>query len=61
MTEATDTKEKLIQLRIDSDVKDKCDELFHSQGLTTQTAIKMMLTQVSKTGQTPFDNLFIAK
>jgi DNA-damage-inducible protein J len=54
----TETKEKLIQLRLDGDVKDKCDALFQAQGLTTQTAIKMMLTQVANTGETPFDNMF---
>lgn len=57
----TETKEKLIQLRVDGDVKDKCDELFHAQGLTTQSAIKMMLTQVANTGETPFDNLFTSR
>ncbi|AIG65468.1 type II toxin-antitoxin system RelB/DinJ family antitoxin [Weissella tructae] len=54
-------KEKLIQLRIETDVKDRCEELFHAQGLTIQGAIKMMLTQVSHTGETPFDNLFSGK
>ena len=46
--------EKLIQLR----VEDKADEIFKSQGLTTQTAIKIFLTQVANTGESPFSNLF---
>lgn len=50
--------EKLIQLRVEDNVKDKCDELFAANGLTTQSAIKMMLTQVAHSGETPFDNLF---
>lgn len=50
--------EKLIQLRVEEDVKDKEDEIFKSQGLTTQSAIKMFLTQVANTGESPFDNLF---
>ena len=50
--------EKLIQLRLDEDLKDKADELFKAQGLTTQSAIKMFLTQVANTGQSPFDYLF---
>lgn len=50
--------EKLIQLRIESDVKDKADAIFKMQGITTQSAIKMFLTQVANTGESPFDNLF---
>lgn len=55
----TDTpNEKLIQLRVAADTKDTADEIFKQQGLTTQSAIKIFLTQVANTGQTPFDNLF---
>ena len=50
--------EKLIQLRGEDNVKDKADEIFKSQGLTTQTAIKIFLTQVANTGESPFSNLF---
>ncbi|AOT56380.1 type II toxin-antitoxin system RelB/DinJ family antitoxin [Weissella soli] len=50
--------EKLIQLRVEDNVKDKADEIFKAQGLTTQTAIKIFLTQVANTGESPFDNLF---
>ncbi|TYC48730.1 RelB/DinJ family addiction module antitoxin [Weissella muntiaci] len=50
--------DKLIQLRVESEVKVKADETFMKQGLTTQMAIKVFLTQVANTGQTPFDNLF---
>ena len=50
--------EKLIQLRVEDNVKDKADEIFKSQGLTTQTAIKIFLTQVANTGESPFSNLF---
>jgi DNA-damage-inducible protein J len=49
---------KLIQLRISDDIKDKVDAVFSQQGLTTQGAIKMFLTQVVNTGETPFDKLF---
>lgn len=51
--------DKLIQLRVESEVKVKADETFMKQGLTTQMAIKVFLTQVANTGQTPFDNLFM--
>ena len=50
--------EKLIQLRLDEDAKKKVDEIFRMQGLSTQTAIKIFLTQVANTGQSPFDYLF---
>lgn len=50
--------EKLIQLRVEEEIKDHADEIFKRQGLTTQNAIKMMLTQVANTGKSPFDNLF---
>lgn len=51
--------EKLIQLRIDGDLKDSADEIFKKQGLSTQTAIKIFLTQVANSGTSPFDNVFI--
>ncbi|KRN75784.1 type II toxin-antitoxin system RelB/DinJ family antitoxin [Weissella kandleri] len=50
--------EKLIQLRVEENVKDTADEIFKAQGLTTQTAIKIFLTQVANTGDSPFSNLF---
>lgn len=50
--------EKLIQLRVDEEVKKGADEVLKAQGVTLQTAIKMFLTQVANTGQSPFDNLF---
>lgn len=50
--------EKLIQLRVEEQIKDHVDEVFKQQGLTTQQAIKIMLTQVANTGKSPFDNLF---
>ncbi|QIL50830.1 type II toxin-antitoxin system RelB/DinJ family antitoxin [Weissella coleopterorum] len=53
--------EKLIQLRVEEGVKDAADEIFKTQGLTTQTAIKIFLTQVANTGDSPFSNLFTKK
>ncbi|TYC50980.1 type II toxin-antitoxin system RelB/DinJ family antitoxin [Weissella muntiaci] len=50
--------EKLIQLRVEDDVKAKADDIFANQGLTTQGAIKVFLTQVANTGESPFDHLF---
>ncbi|MCM0582263.1 type II toxin-antitoxin system RelB/DinJ family antitoxin [Weissella diestrammenae] len=53
--------EKLIQLRVEENVKDSADEIFKQQGLTTQTAIKIFLTQVANNGDSPFSNLFTKK
>ena len=53
--------EKLIQIRIGADIKRVSDDIFSKQGLTSQGAIKMFLTQVANTGKSPFDNLFSAK
>lgn len=50
--------EKLLQLRISEDVKQKCDAVFSEQGVTIQGAIKIMLTQVANTGNSPFDGMF---
>lgn len=50
--------DSLIQVRINSEVKHKADELFGKNGITTQAAIKMLLMQVANTGKTPFDDLF---
>jgi DNA-damage-inducible protein J len=61
MKEDKDMAEKLIQLRVEENVKDSADEIFKAQGLTTQTAIKIFLTQVANTGDSPFTNLFTKK
>jgi len=50
--------EKFIQLRIESDIKSKCDELFKKQGLNTHIALKMLLTHIANTNKTPFDSIF---
>lgn len=58
MTQKTESTEKLIQLRVSDDVKKKADTVFNKQGITIQGAIKMFLTQVANTGNTPFDGMF---
>lgn len=58
MTKRAETTEKLLQVRVEDNIKDRCDELFAARGITTQNAIRMMLAQVANSGQTPFDNLF---
>ncbi|MCM0582234.1 type II toxin-antitoxin system RelB/DinJ family antitoxin [Weissella diestrammenae] len=50
--------EKLIQLRVDDDVREKADEVFKHQGLTTQGALKIFLTHVANSGDSPFSKIF---
>lgn len=53
--------EKLIQIRIEDEIKDRADETFRRDGLSTQQAVKMFLTQVANTGHSPFENMFVAR
>ena len=48
----------LIQLNVPDDVKARADAAFARSGLTTPYAMRIMVTQVAETGQTPFDGLF---
>jgi DNA-damage-inducible protein J len=50
--------EKLIQIRIEEDIKKNVDEVLKRDGLSTQQAVKMFLTQVANTGHSPFEGLF---
>ncbi|AIG65481.1 type II toxin-antitoxin system RelB/DinJ family antitoxin [Weissella tructae] len=61
MTKKTETTEKLLQVRVEDTVTDRCDKLFAARGITTQNAIRMLLAQVANSGETPFDNLFTSK
>jgi addiction module RelB/DinJ family antitoxin len=49
--------EKLVQLRVDEYVKVANDEVFNKDGISTQTALRMIMYHVAKTKQSPFDNL----
>ncbi|CAM4341535.1 type II toxin-antitoxin system RelB/DinJ family antitoxin [Weissella hellenica] len=53
--------EKLIQIRVEEEVRNAADNVFKENGLTTQQAVKMFLTQVAHSGKSPFDDLFRAK
>lgn len=53
--------EKLIQIRIEEDVKKNVDDVLKREGLSTQQAVKMFLTQVANTGESPFDGLFSSR
>ncbi|GAK31467.1 hypothetical protein WOSG25_100330 [Weissella oryzae SG25] len=50
--------EKLIQIRIEDDVKQRVDSVFRNEGLSSQQAVKMFLTQVANTGHSPFEGMF---
>jgi DNA-damage-inducible protein J len=50
--------EKLIQIRIEEDVKKNVDDVLKRDGLSTQQAVKMFLTQIANTGHSPFEGMF---
>lgn len=51
----------LIQVNVSDETKRKTDEAFARSGLTTPSAMKVMLTQVATTGISPFDGLFLTQ
>ena len=48
----------LIQVNVTDDVKARADAAFARNGITTPTAMKMMVTQVANENRTPFDGVF---
>ena len=50
----------LIQINVPDDIKQRADTAFARNGITTPSAMKMMVTQVANEGRTPFDGLFSA-
>ncbi|AIZ14760.1 type II toxin-antitoxin system RelB/DinJ family antitoxin [Bifidobacterium catenulatum] len=48
----------LIQINVPDDVKQRADAAFARNGITTPSAMKMMVTQVANESRTPFDGLF---
>lgn len=53
--------EKLIQIRVEEEIRNGADEVFRQEGLTTQQAVKMFLTQVANNAESPFHDLFKPK
>lgn len=49
----SDTTTKL-QIRIERDLKESADEVFHELGLDATTAVRMFFTKVAKTRSIPF-------
>lgn len=43
-----------LQIRIDRDLKESADEVFHELGLDAATAVRMFFTKVAKTRSIPF-------
>jgi DNA-damage-inducible protein J len=43
-----------LQIRIDKDLKESADEVFHELGLDAATAVRMFFTKVTKTRSIPF-------
>ncbi len=43
-----------LQIRIDKDLKESADEVFHELGLDADTAVRMFFTKVARTRSIPF-------
>ena len=43
-----------LQIRIDKDLKESADEVFHELGLDAATAVRMFFTKVARTRSIPF-------
>ena len=48
------SQNKLVQLKLPVEVKDKLDEIFAKDGTTTPQALKMIATQIANRGFSPF-------
>jgi RHH-type rel operon transcriptional repressor/antitoxin RelB len=48
----------LIQINVPDDIKARADAAFARNGITTPSAMKMMVTEVANEDRTPFDGLF---
>lgn len=53
--------EKLVQVRVNKDIKAKADKVFETYGISSQVAIKIFLISVAKSGTSPFEGLFNGK
>lgn len=59
MTSVSSKKDdKLIQLRVSADVKDKLDKIFAEDGTTTPQGLKMIATQIANHGYSPFTTVY---
>lgn len=53
-----ESKEKLIQLRVDAVSKEKAEKALNRSGLSLNSAIRSMIYSIASTGRTPFDGVF---
>lgn len=53
-TTASKSQNKLVQLKLPKDIKDKLDEIFAKDGTTTPQGLKMIATQIANKGFSPF-------
>lgn len=49
---------KLIQIKVPLDIKNKLDEIFAKDGTTTPQALKMIATQIANSGHSPFTTMY---
>lgn len=48
-------KTEMLHIRLDPDIKERADKMFHALGLTTSEAIKIFLSAALRAGGLPFD------
>lgn len=51
----------LIQVRVPIKVKEAADEAFAKNGISTPMALRVLVAQVARTGETPFDDLWLGE
>ncbi len=49
----------LVQVRVPVEVKEGADRAFERNGISTPMALRVLLAQVARTGQTPFDDVWL--
>lgn len=49
---------KLVQIKLPEDVKDKLDEIFKKDGTSTPQGLKMIATQIANRGYSPFTSIY---
>jgi DNA-damage-inducible protein J len=50
--------DKSLQIKIDAELKEQAEAILESRGLNITTAVRMLLKQIVRTGETPFDNVY---
>lgn len=51
-------KNRLVQIKIPANVKEKLDDIFAKDGTTTPQGLKMIATQIANSGHSPFTTMY---